>query len=92
MDYSIKYSEQFLKDKDAHIRSGQKIILRKINELVDDIRQHPRTGIGMPEQLGYDRKGQWSRHITKKHRLVYEILDNVVTVIMIRAYGHYDDK
>lgn len=30
--------------------------------------------------------------ITKKHRLIYEIHDNEVVVIVISAYGHYSDK
>ena len=27
-----------------------------------------------------------------KHRLVYEIHDNEVVVLVISAWGHYDDK
>jgi toxin YoeB len=92
MGYSIRYGEKFLKDKEAHQKAGRKSILIKLNTLINDIREHPRTGIGLPEQLGYDRKGQWSRRITEKHRLVYEIHDNIVTVVMISAMGHYGDK
>lgn len=28
----------------------------------------------------------------KQHRLVYEINENVVTVVLLSAFGHYDDK
>jgi toxin YoeB len=44
------------------------------------------------EQLRGDRKGQWSRHIDKKNRLIYTIADEIVTVEVISARGHYDDK
>lgn len=54
--------------------------------------EHPRTGTGHPEQLGGDLSGKWSRRITKKHRLIYDIHDNEVIVIVISAYGHYSDK
>ena len=27
-----------------------------------------------------------------KHRLIYEILEQIVTVEVIQAYGHYDDR
>ena len=37
-------------------------------------------------------EGRWSRRITKKHRLVYRIYENNVVVLVLRAYGHYDDK
>ncbi|MCH5308145.1 MAG: type II toxin-antitoxin system YoeB family toxin [Prevotella sp.] len=36
--------------------------------------------------------GQWSRRITQKHRLVYEIHDAEVVVLVLTAYGHYDDR
>ena len=30
--------------------------------------------------------------ITKKHRLVYEIRDTEVIVLVLTAFGYYDDK
>ena len=53
---------------------------------------HPQTGTGHPEPLRGDSLGQWSRRITKKHRLVYQILNREVIVLVLTAYGHYDDK
>lgn len=54
--------------------------------------EHPHTGTGHPEQLSGDLSGKWSRRITKRHRLIYEIHDNEVVVIVISSYGHYSDK
>lgn len=60
-----------------HIRAIQKNKPRavsKISKLLDEIREHPRTGTGQAEQLkGYDGS-VYSRRITKEHRLVYKIL------------------
>ena len=39
-----------------------------------------------------DRSGQWSLRISKRHRLVYEIQDTEVIVLVLTAYGHYGDK
>ena len=64
----------------------------KLGKLLEELMEHPRTGTGKPEQLKSDRAGQWSRRITKKHRLVYEIHDMEVVVLVLTAYGHYDDK
>ena len=61
-------------------------------KLEKELMEHPKTGTGKPEPLGGNRVGQWSRRITKKHRLVYEIHDKEVVVIVLTAYGHYDDK
>ena len=48
-----------------------------------DIMRHPRTGLGHPEALvgGYDIT--YSRHITAHDR---------VTVLVIQAEEHYNDK
>lgn len=68
--------------------SAHKKAILLLNELMD----HPKTGTGHPEQLKGNRSGQWSRQITKKHRLVYEIHDEVIEVLVLSSYGHYGDK
>ena len=65
---------------------------KKALTLIAELYVHPRTGTGHPEPLSGDRSQQWSRRITKKHRLVYEIHDTEVVVLVLTAYGHYDDK
>jgi len=65
---------------------------KKLGRLLEELMEHPRTGTGKPEQLKGDRNGQWSRRITDKHRLVYKINDTEVIVLVLTAYGHYDDK
>jgi len=65
---------------------------QKALALLEELREHPRTGTGRPELLSRDQTGRWSRRITKKHRLVYEIYDAEVVVLVLTAYGHYDDK
>jgi len=65
---------------------------KKLGKLLEELMEHPRTGTGKPEQLKGDRSGQWSRRITDKHRLVYKINDTEVVVLVLTAYGHYDDK
>ncbi|MBO7601655.1 MAG: type II toxin-antitoxin system YoeB family toxin [Bacteroidaceae bacterium] len=37
-------------------------------------------------------EGRRSREITKKHRMVYRIIEEDVYVDVLSAYGHYDDK
>ena len=65
---------------------------QKALKLIAELRDHPRTGTGHPEPLSGDRAGQWSRRITQKHRLIYEIHDTEVVVLVLTAYGHYEDK
>lgn len=47
--------------------------LRRLNELIEDLRRHPFAGLGKPEALKGDLAGWWSRRITGEHRLVYRV-------------------
>ena len=68
------------------------MVYKKALKLIAELYVHPRTGAGKPELLSGDRSSQWSRRISKKRRLVYEIHDAEVVVLVLTAYGHYDDK
>lgn len=66
--------------------SRQKM-LKRINQLVKDIRRNPFEGIGKPEPLKGNLTGFWSRRIDDEHRLVYMVEDN--RIIIISCKGHY---
>ena len=90
MSYSIELSERAELDIIKLRESRDKQALKKLNTLINELRVHPETGTGKPERLKYVNK--WSRRINKKHRLIYDIFDQIVTVEIVQAYGHYDDK
>lgn len=89
--YEVRYQKEALDDL-AKLKRQEPAAFNKAVKLIDELYEHPRTGTGKPEPLSGDKVGQWSRRITKKHRLVYEIRDMEVIVIVISAYGHYEDK
>ena len=91
MTYRIVFSANALDDVDKLERDEPKAF-NKFLKLINELELHPRTGTGRPEQLSGNRSGQWSRRITRKHRLIYEIVDDEVHVDILAAYGHYDDK
>lgn len=64
----------------------------KAQPFVEELKEHPKTGLGHPEPLRGKPEGRWSREITKKHRLVYRIYETEVVVLVLAAYGHYEDK
>ncbi len=72
-------------------KSGNKIIQKKINQLIIAIQENPFKGIGKPEPLKYELSGSWSRRINEEHRIVYEIHDDGIIVILeIQSLkGHY---
>lgn len=47
--------------------------LVRVNELIENTRRTPFTGIGKPEPLRAELAGWWSRRIGREHRLVYRV-------------------
>lgn len=90
--YSIEISKEALADLLKIKKSGKKADISKIEKIFLELEIHPTTGIGKPEKLKYKEINIWSRQINKKDRLVYEIIDKEVVVIIISTLGHYNDK
>ena len=63
--------------------------LKRINQLLADIKRNEYTGIGKPEPLRNQLSGYWSRRIDDVNRLVYRISNNQVEIVQCK--GHYDD-
>ena len=89
--YKLDYTDKAKEDMQRLKREEPKAFL-KLCKLLEELMDHPQIGTGKPEQLKGDRAGQWSRRITKKHRLIYTINDTEVLVLVLSSYGHYDDK
>lgn len=86
--YTIVFTEDAKKDlKELNKKAPQAV--SKLSKLLDEVRRHPRTGTGQVEQLkGYDGS-VYSRRITREHRLVYRIYDDVIEVLVLSTFGHY---
>lgn len=89
--YDIIFSTKAQEDL-AYLKHNEPPAYKKVVTLLNELTEHPQTGTRHPEQLKGDRAGQWSRRITKRHRLIYEIFDREVYVEILSSYGHYDDK
>lgn len=63
--------------------------ISKLAKLLDELKEHPRAGTGKVERLKHYSNETWSRRITHEHRLVYQIHDAVIEVLVISTYGHY---
>ena len=71
--YRIILSEQARREYLYFSQSGNKAILNKIKNLLEDIAEHPYTGIGKPEPLKYELAGKWSRRINRGLYILYEV-------------------
>ena len=91
MSYSLEFSKIAIEDIKNHKKSGDKVILKKIEKLLNELMEHPTSGAGQPEMLKHDLQGLYSRRIDKKHRLIYSIKEEVITVYVLSAHSHYGD-
>lgn len=67
-------------------QSQDKRTLKRINTLIKETLREPFAGIGKPEPLKESLSGFWSRRIDEKNRLVYEVDDEVLTIISCRYH------
>lgn len=88
-EYRLIIKEKACKDLQKHHKSGNKAIIKRIEQIFEELPLHPETGIGNPERLKYDYSGYWSRRLSLEHRLIYRIKDDTVEVIVVSAMGHY---
>ena len=84
IEFTLKAEE----DVDFWKRSGDKVMLKKIRKLLENIQESLFEGIGKPEQLKYDWVGYWSRRINHEHRLIYEVRNSKILIHSLK--GHYD--
>ncbi|MDB5002459.1 MAG: addiction module toxin YoeB [Mucilaginibacter sp.] len=88
--FKLKIEELAQKHLKQHYRSGDKASIKKIEKILLELSETPYIGIGHPEALKYELTGFWSRRINQKDRLIYKVEENIVTVFVISAMGHYD--
>jgi toxin YoeB len=91
MSYKLEVTPEADKDL-IKLKRNEPLSYKKALKLLDELEIHPTIGTGHPKQLSEDKAGQWSRRITEKHRLVYKVHEEIITVLVLSAYGHYDDK
>lgn len=91
MMYVIEYSKAADKTLKKWKKSNPQLF-KKATKVLLDIMEHPRTGIGHPEPLVGGNDITYSRHITAHDRIVYDIYEESITVLVIQCEEHYDDK
>ena len=87
------YKIIFTKDAQKSLKLLYKnapLAVNKLASLLEELKEHPRTGTGKVEILKHQQgKEIWSHRITREYRLVYTIEDMIVQVQVISVYGHY---
>ena len=90
--YTLEISSKARKELQVHYRSGNKSVIKKIEQIFLELSKTPYKGTGNPEALKYELAGYWSRRINIKDRIIYRVYEDRVIVLIVSAIGHYADK
>ena len=87
MNWTLVYTSQARRDARKLARSGLK---RQAVRLLDILSVDPFQTPPPYERLVGDLAGAFSRRINIQHRLVYQVLDDIKTVKVLRMWTHYE--
>jgi len=85
--WQLVFTKQAQKDSKKIARSGLK---PNAERLLQILKEDPYRMPPPYEKLLGDLSGAFSRRINIQHRLVYQILDEIKTVKVIRMWTHYE--
>ena len=84
--WRIVYTRQAQKDAKKIAAAG---LRQKAEKLLEILSENPFQTPPPYEKLTGDLSGAYSRRINIQHRLVYQIIDDIKTVKIIRLWTHY---
>ena len=87
MSWRLVYTKQAKKDAKKLSHSGLK---PQAKRLLDILKEDPYRTPPPYEKLVGDLAGACSRRINIQNRIVYQILDDIKTVKVIRMWTHYE--
>lgn len=89
--YTINFTPRVDKTM-AKWKKSNPVLFKKLKKILIAIMEDPRHGIGHPEPLVGGLGTTYSRRISANNRIIYDIYDESITVLVIEIEGHYDDK
>ena len=91
MIYTIEFTDK-ARNSIKKWKKSNTVLYKKYAKILEELMLHPREGTGHPEPLRGGNDITYSRRITAHDRIIYDIYDQVVTVLVIQVGGHYGDK
>lgn len=87
VSWRLVFANQAKRDAKKIAQSGFK---HQASRLLDLLKEDPYRNPPPYEKLVGDLSGAYSRRINIQHRLVYQVLDDIKTVKVIRMWTHYE--
>ena len=89
--YKIEFTQIAIKTVSKYKKSNP-VQYKKLAKLLNELLEPPRTGTAPPQQQKTAHSITYTTTITKHDRLIYDIYEEKVTVLVLTVEGHYDDK
>jgi len=87
VSWRLVFTKQAQKDAKKIAQSGLKA---QTSKLLDILKNNPYQNPPPYEKLVGDLTGAFSRRVNIQHRLIYQILEDIKTVKVIRMWTHYE--
>lgn len=81
----LTFNEQAWSDY-LYWQKTDKKMLKRLNEMLKNIKRTPFEGLGKPEPLRGNLSGWWSRRLDHEHRLIYRVEGDTVQLLQCRYH------
>ena len=87
MNWALVFTQQAQKDAK---KLASTYLKAKAQKLLDILAKNPYQNSPPYEKLVGDLAGAYSRRINIQHRLVYQVLESMKTIKVLRMWTHYE--
>lgn len=91
MSYTVNFTPEAKKTL-SKVKKSNPILWKKIDRVIHELIDTPKTGTGHPEPLKGGNMITYSRRLSAHDRIIYDVYDNYLVVLVLQLEGHYDDK
>lgn len=88
VNYRIEILKSAIKDKEKI--KQHPVLKRNVENLLEILKKNPYQNPPSYEKLSGNYKNLYSRRINKQHRLVYKVLEEEKTVVIVSMWTHYE--
>ena len=71
---------------------NNQVLIKKILTIIDELCIDPYSKLHKFERLIGNYSGFCSKRIDQKNRIIYQVIDQKVTIIIVSVHGHYNDN
>ena len=91
MIYKVNFTPEAKKVL-VKIKKSNPKLWKKVEKVLHELVENPKVETGHPEPLKGGRSITYSRRLSAHDRIIYDVYDNNLIVLVLQLEGHYNDK